>query len=483
MGPVAVIDDIRLDASAPLQDQLYRQLSRRIVDQRFRPGTTLPSSRQLARDLGVSRNTVNAVYDQLKAEGFLKTRPGKGVFVSEDIEAALNQPQALTGEPARSTLPLPPVPDIPPHSLRIAQDANLPFQPGLPDLDAFPIRSWNRILHHQESRKVLRGYNEIQGYRPLREAVAEYVRTARGVRCEAHQVMITNGAQQALSLIAAVLLQPGDPVLCENPGYRGSRYALGQHGNPLVPVPLKNQVLDVDALEHLGPARLLFCTPTHQYPMGGILDIAQRMALLRWAQRNQTWIIEDDYDSEFHFYNKPFAAIQGLFDSAPVLYVGSFSKTLMPGLRVGYLVVPEALIDHFLWAKRVNGGETPLLTQATIAEFIRSGQFTSHLRRMRQLYRDKWRHFQALVQERLQGRVTPVAESAGMHLVLEGDFDDVALSQALRERGFGSTPLSVHYLGDACQTGLVMGFASASERQMADCVDALHSLLPGAPRS
>ncbi|WP_417502412.1 PLP-dependent aminotransferase family protein [Marinobacter sp.] len=472
-----MINDIRLDSANPLQQQLYRQLSQRIIDQRYLPGRQLPSSRQLAADLGVSRNTVNAVYDQLKAEGFLLSYPGKGVFVNEDIRASLNKPDHAVLHVPSNAQPLPPLPVVPKHSMRLGEDANLPFQPGLPDLDAFPIRSWNRILHHQESRRLLRGYDCIQGYLPLRKAVADYARESRGVRCHEHQIIITNGAQQALSLIADVLLQTGDRVFCENPGYRGARYALGRYGNPLLPVPLKGQVLDVDALADMGPAKLLFCTPTHQYPMGGILDIAQRMALVQWAQRNQTWIVEDDYDSEFHFHNKPFAAIQGLFDNTPVLYVGSFSKTLLPGLRVGYLVVPEAMVEAFLWAKRVTGGETPLLMQATIAEFITSGQFNRHLRRMRQLYKEKWTYFQKLVLAELGGLVTPVAESAGMHLVLEGSFDDADISQKLRTKGFGSTPLSVHFIGEEARTGLVMGFASASERETKAAVMALKLLL------
>lgn len=472
-----MINDIRLDSTSSLQKQLYQQLSQRIIDQRYLPGRRLPSSRQLATDLGVSRNTVNAVYDQLKAEGFVQSHAGKGIFVHENIRAALNQPDQPFMHTKANTVPLPPLPVVPKHSLRLGEDANLPFQPGLPDLDAFPIRSWNRILHHQESRRPLRGYDNTQGYQPLRRAIADYVRSSRGVRCQEHQVIVTNGAQQALSLIADVLLQSGDRVFFENPGYRGARYALSRYGNPLLPVPLKGQVLDVDALANMGPAKLLFCTPTHQYPMGGILDVAQRMALLQWAQRNQTWVIEDDYDSEFHFHKKPFAAIQGLFDNTPVLYVGSFSKTLLPGLRVGYLVVPEPMVEAFLWAKRVSGGETPLLTQATIAEFIESGQFGRHLRRMRQLYRDKWAYFQKRVLEELGGLVTPIAESAGMHLVLEGNFDDVSLSQQLRAHGFGSTPLSAHYIGEEAQTGLVMGFASASERETETAILVLKSIL------
>ena len=335
-----MIDDIRFEHTTPLQTQLYQHLSQRIIHRRYPPGSQLPSSRQLAADLGISRNTVNAVYDQLKAEGFLQSRAGRGVFVHQDLNLAINQP---TGGAIQTTqaMTLPPLPPAPASRLKLGEDANLPFQPGLPDINAFPIRSWNRILHHQESRTSLRGYDTTQGYQPLRRAIADYLRASRGVRCQEHQVIVTNGAQQALSLIADVLLKPGDRVFVENPGYRGARYALGRHGNPLLPVPLKQQVLDVGVLDSLGAAKLLFCTPTHQYPMGGILDVSQRMALLQWARRNQTWIVEDDYDSEFHFYNKPFAAIQGMFDTAPVLYVGSFSKTLLPALRVGFLDVVE----------------------------------------------------------------------------------------------------------------------------------------------
>lgn len=475
MGPVGVIDDIRLNDEQPLQHQLYQRLSERILEQRYPPGRRLPSSRQMAQDLGISRNTVNAVYEQLKAEGFLQSQPGKGVFVHEDIKAAVNPAGPGLSKPAHRPGPLPPIPVASGSRSRTEEDANLPFQPGLPDLDAFPIRSWNRILHHQESLRSLRGYNSIQGYGPLRRAIAGYLRTSRGVRCEDHQVIITNGAQQALSLIAEVFLRPEDTILCEDPGYRGARNALGRFGNPLRPIPLKHQVLDVDALPVSGSARLLFCTPTHQYPMGGILDLSQRLALVQWARQNGCWIIEDDYDSEFHFYNKPFAAIQGLVENAPVLYMGSFSKTLLPALRVGYLVVPEAVVEPLLWAKQISGGESPLLVQATIAEFIESGQFARHLRRMRQLYREKWQRFQQEVTRHLGGQVRPIAESAGMHLVLEGDFDDQAISTWLRTRGFGSTPLSAHFIGAAARTGLVMGFASANERQMEDCVKTLHS--------
>jgi len=476
-----VIDDIRLDGHSPLQQQLYQQLAQRILHRRYLPGSRLPSSRQLAQDLGISRNTVTAVYDQLKSEGFLQSRAGQGIFVHDNIRPDVLRADGKAPSPSKGFAgALPPIPKRINSNISRAEDASLPFQPGLPDLDAFPIRSWNRILHHQESRRMLRGYDSTQGYQPLREAIASYLRSSRGVRCVAEQVIITNGAQQALSLIADVLLEPGDAVFCENPGYRGARHALASRGNSVIPVPLRQQVLDVAALDALGQARLLFCTPTHQYPMGGILDISQRMALLQWAGRNQTWIIEDDYDSEFHFYNKPFAAVQGMFDNTPVLYIGSFSKSLLPAMRVGYLVVPPPLVEHFVEAKRINGGESPLLIQATLTEFIETGQFTRHLRRMRQLYRKKWLHFQARVAEELGGWVTPVAESAGMHLVLEGDFDDLELSRWLRTQGIGSTPLSAHFISEGARTGMVLGFASASERQIEQCVALLKQWLTSA---
>ncbi|MCG8519488.1 MAG: PLP-dependent aminotransferase family protein [Pseudomonadales bacterium] len=468
-----MITDLQIDSTLPLQQQLYRQLSQRILQRRYPAGSRLPSSRQLAQDLGVSRNTVNAVYDQLRSEGFLQTQAGRGIFVHQDIDSR-HCPPTKGASPQPERVAIPPLPALPEGAIRRSdQDSNLPFTPGLPDLAAFPIRAWNRILHHHESRPSLMGYNSLQGYRPLRRAVAEYVGSARGVRCHEDQVIITQGAQQALALIADIFLKPGDRVLCEDPGYRGARYALGRHGNPLIPVPLRHQVLDIDVLADAGPARLLYCTPTHQYPMGGILDASQRMALVEWAQRNQTWIIEDDYDSDFHFYTKPFAAIQGMFDQAPVLYMGSFSKTLMPALRVGYLIVPDTLVEHVLRAKRVMGGETALLTQAVIAEFIDSGQFTRHLRRMRQNYREKWEQFQGLVIDQLSGLAAPIAESAGMHLVLTGDWPDRDCNHWLWQQGYGSTPLSAHYLGPAQQQGLVMGFASASDQQIRDCVAAL----------
>ncbi len=467
-------NDLHLLADQPLQAQLYRELANRITDQRWQPGLQLPSSRQLAADLNISRNTVNAVYDQLKAEGLLQSQIGKGFFVHPDLHHSLGalETRQLAVAPAATALPVPRMSGI--KLLRQAgTDNNQPFTPGLPDLQNFPQRAWNRVLHHHENRLPLKGYDSAQGYLPLRRAVAEYLRTSRGVRCHQDQVIITHGAQQGLALIGELFLNQGDIVLTEDPGYRGARYAMARRDIQLQPIALRSQVLDVAALPAQTEAKLLYCTPTHQYPMGGILDYGQRMQLLQWASHTGTWIVEDDYDSEFHFYNKPIAAMQGLVEKPPVLYLGSFSKTILPALRTGYLVVPENLVDDFVWAKRISSGESPLLHQAVAAEFIDTGQFSRHLRRMRQLYRQKYELLQQLLEQQLLDFVTPVAESAGMHLVLKGDFDDRALSQWLLQHGFGSTALSEHYLGGATKSGLILGFASASPAQTRQCVELL----------
>lgn len=464
------LNDLHLDDPAlsdrSLQSQLYQALSQRILDGRLQPGDRLPSSRLLAKDLGIARNTVLAVFDQLQAEGFIRHQPRSGTFVDPRLVVP-----ALNNTPQPAVYPRPALPQPTPVWLSSDQtqpsdERNRPFTPGLPDHHHFPLSSWNRLLHQQESRTALLGYDSQQGYPPLRRAIAGYLRQARGVRCHPDQIIITAGAQQALSMIAELFLQAGDRVLIEDPGYRGARYALARPGVELQPVPLADTVLDLDQLPAQTDAKLLYCTPTHQYPLGGILDISQRLRLLDWAARAGVWIIEDDYDSEFHFTNKPLAAMQGLIDDAPVLYLGSFSKTLFPALRLGYLVVPADLVAAFNQLKRIHTGESPLLLQAVTAAFIEQGHFGRHLRRMRQHYHGKWQLLSKLVEQQLSGRFRAVAESAGMHLVLEREGDDKAWAEQLSQAGYGPLALSDYALGKAPRTGLVIGFANSSEAEI-----------------
>ncbi|RDE22749.1 PLP-dependent aminotransferase family protein [Motiliproteus coralliicola] len=476
------LDEILLDRAKPLQQQLYRQLHQLILQGRLRPGFRLPSSRRLAETLGVSRNTVTLVLEQLKQEGFLISRVGSGCYVNRQL------PQDCLGLDAavwESSVHPPELSlyaqGLEEYRMRADADegsADLPFTVGLPDLTCFPAATWSRILRRHSDRTCLMGFDDPMGYPPLREALSNYLAASRGVRCKPEQVLITQGAQQALALCALVLLNPGEQVLVENPGYAGAREALLARGAKLEPLPMGPQGVDTAALPSQTEARLMYCTPTHQYPLGGILSAAQRLQLLDWAASQRLWIIEDDYDSEFHFHAKPIAALQGMAPHTPVIYMGSFSKTLLPASRLGYLVVPESLANTFATAKRYQGGDSPMLLQAAAADFIAEGHFVRHLRRMRQCYQRKWDHIHDLLIP-LAGRVESLAESAGMHLVLQIDgVDDRVLCRAFHEQGFGGTPLSSYYLeGTKPRQGIVLGFAHSSRAEREDAVAVLKQLL------
>jgi GntR family transcriptional regulator / MocR family aminotransferase len=478
MIEVISLDDIVIDRQSNLQDQLYRGVVNKIVKGELRQGVKLPSSRLLAKDLKISRNTVIKTYDQLCDEGYLMSKLGSGIFVNADC---LNHSFNVDENNQRFVYKLPSLSSFA-DSLNInveSSSKNLPFSPGLTALDEFPFKIWQQIFKRHTDRKYLYGYDDPNGYLPLREALVDYLAHSRGVKCKADQVIITQGAQQAITLCAQVLVDPGQQVLIEEPGYRSANSAFQALGANIKPVPLHNNRLNVSYLREsqLANASVLYCTPTHQYPMGGILPAGERMELLSWAVENNTWIIEDDYDSEFHFDQKPVASIQGLADEAPIVYLGSFSKTMFPGLRLGYLVVPKQVSEYFSSAKSATCGESNLLTQAVLADFIKEGHFTRHIRRMRQSYHKKWLHFRELLNS-LSPRCKLIAESAGMHLVLEiGGIDDSLLSGYLQMFGFSPSPLSAYYKEESKKTGLVLGFANTSKQQREELVEHIRQFL------
>ncbi|TXR53291.1 PLP-dependent aminotransferase family protein [Reinekea thalattae] len=470
-----------LDTTQPLQAQIHRQFVQWIKEGRLEPGTRLPSSRQLSLLLAVSRNTVVAVIDQLKAEGFVRTEVGRGSF----IEPSLPQVQPI--DPVVSSLEFSSLPlsgfaqQLEQLSVSVHQKT-MPFTPGIPALEDFPMAVWQRLWRYNQSRIRLMGYDHYQGYMPLRSAIADYLRVSRGVRANADQILITDGAQQALALSALVLLDDGDKVLHENPGYRGAQSAFSIRHTQQVAVPLKHQAIDVDWLikheQHCEDAKLLYTTPTHQYPMGGLLSAADRIRLLEWATEKKLWLIEDDYDSEFHFLHSPVAAMQGMTQQNNVIYMGSFSKVLYPSLRLGYLVLPKQLVAPFTQAKSIVSGESTLLQQAVIADFIEEGHFARHLRRMRQSYKKKWLDFEDKINKKLAQQVDVIAESAGMHLVLDfNGRDDKSICRILNQEGFGGSALSAYYLDDAQKTGMVFGFANSNEQQREALVERLADLL------
>src|SRR5687768_11159986 len=422
----------------PLYRQIYSHVRQCILDGRLAPGARLPSTRQLAADLRVSRSTAVQAYEQLRAEGYIEGLGGAETRVS----GALPDSFVRTGPrdadqplPLRSTL----VPSARARATAAAFRKSAPpfglgpraFRAGVPAVDVFPVDTWGRIMARRWSRTPARdlSYADAFGYRPLREAVADYLRAARGVRCTADQVMITAGSQQALDLASRVILDPGDKVWLEDPGYHGARGAFTAAGATIVPVPVDNDGLDVMAGRTLAPdARLAFVTPSRQLPLGATMSLPRRLSLLEWAATSRAAIFEDDYDSEFRYASRPLPALQGLDRSGCVLYAGTFSKVTFPSLRLGYLVVPAAMIDVFSAARHFIDFHSPYLEQAVMTDFIVEGHFERHIRRMRAIYHERQVLLVSLARERLGGLLDVRPADAGMTVVgwLGGGLDDVA---------------------------------------------------------
>jgi GntR family transcriptional regulator/MocR family aminotransferase len=483
MGPILIpeFSDFQVNPGHDtLQMQLYHQCVDRIQRGIWPPGARLPATRRCAQTLGISRNTITATFSQLVAEGFLVSRQGSGFFVHEELPQSL----AIESPPNSTQCIESPLPQLSGYGKKL--DANkrsstlamLPFTVGVPDLRAFPSDIWSRIERRNQQRHDLLGFEDFQGHAQLRSAVATYLRASRHVNCTAENVLITQGAQQAITLCAQVLLEADDKILIENPGYSRARQAFAGQQVDISTLAVDSSGLNASQLPATSPAKLMYTTPTHQYPLGGIMPAAERLKLLEWARNNQTWIIEDDYDSEFHFYDKPVAALQGMTQNSPVIYMGSFSKTLFPALRLGYLVLPTPLIGAFTGAKSSVDGESPLVAQATTAQFMLEGHFQRHIRRMRVNYRKKWEHMMALVEQHLGSTFSIVAESAGMHVALvNNSIDDVALARELNDAGIGGSALSSYYAGKPLLHGLVLGFANSTARQRENGIQYISKLM------
>ncbi len=484
---------IRIDprARTGLQRQLYAGIRRAIVEGIVAPGTRLPSSRALAQDLGVSRMTAVLALDQLRAEGYLEARRTSGTFVVTELPDLA---------PAPRVAPPPAVPRHPPVSARGAALAAIPpsarrvgiaprpFRLGVPALDLFPVRTWAQIAGRR-LRSVTAAqldYGDIAGVRALREAIAEHVSSARGTRCDAAQIFVTAGAQRAQELVCSLLLDSGDAAWLEEPGYPGARRALLAAGARLVPVPVDADGLDVVAGARLAPsARLALVTPSHQFPLGVSMTLARRTALLAWARDARAWVVEDDYDSEFRHGARPVPCVHGLDADGRVVYVSSFSKTLFPSLRLGFLVVPPDLHDTIWASRRAADHAPPTLDQVTLAEFIADGHYDRHLRRMRTAYTER---LEALAEaaERCCGgalRLNPV--STGLHVAAELlGADDARVFAEAATRGVEVMPLSAYHVGEGPRlNGLVLGFGAARPDAMGPAMERLAAAIEAARRS
>lgn len=457
-------------SSEPLFRQLYRSLRDAILDGRLAPGLRLPSTRTLAADLDVSRNTVVAAFEQLHAEGYLDSRVGHGTRVAQSLPEYFRRASRPAAAPAAHVDSITAQPSERAARIEAATAAKSlvsehapPFAPGLPALDRFPLALWQRIMA-QRARVVdpeLLGYASACGYAPLRRALVQYLSISRGLRCAVEQVFVVSGAQQALQLSAQVAIDPGDVALVEDPGYHGAIGALTAAGATIVGVPVDAEGLDIRAAEASAPrARMVYVTPSHQFPLGLTMSLRRRLALLEWARASGAWIVEDDYDSEFRYVSRPLTALAGLDESERVIYCGSFSKVLFPGLRLGYAVVPARLVDAFAAARLVADTHRATFEQVVLAEFIEEGHFERHVRRMQVLYRERRDVLIDCLTREFGGDVRVGGEEAGMHLVLwlpDGvDARDVQHKAA--RRGIDTIPVSAFAVDRAVPPGLVLGY-------------------------
>jgi len=497
---------IHLDAQSelPMYRQLYEGMRRSILEGEFVAGARMPATRNFAKDLGVSRNTVMQAFDQLFAEGYLEGKVGSGTYVShalpDDLLRARPVVQPITlatqiksnefnfatglGQPVinrdainrevsdrgKETASL---------RLYVSDDNNYavrPFVTGLPALDAFPMDTWIRVAarcwRYLSTREL--GYANPAGYMPLRKAIAARLRDTRAVQCEPEQVIIVSGTQQAINLSAHILLNPGDAVWFEDPCYLGARAALSNNGAKLIPVPVDDEGLNVcEAITRAPNARMAFVSPSYQVPMCVTMSLPRRLALLDYAARHGMWVIEDDYDSEFRYAGRPLASLQSLDTAQRVIYIGTFSKSLLPALRLGYLVVPPDLVDAFTAARAIANRHAHTLEQAIVAEFIAEGHFGQHLRRMRTLYAERQAALVTAAEKEFDGLIDVKPADAGLNLVgwLSETFaahgiSDTQVAQHAAANGLSTPAIATFSLEPNQRQGLLMGYAALTPREI-----------------
>ncbi len=459
---------VEREASTPLFRQLYLQVRAAIAAQRVRPGTRLPSTRLLASRLGVARASVVAAYEELLAEGYVTGRTGSGTYVSEALPAPVGDGRRASRPHALREAPLP-------EHARVFESllpqrgpaVPAPFATGRTTVDNRTLEAWRRISHRalRDFSPVHLGYTDPAGLPELRAVLCDYLQAARAVRCDPEQIVITNGTQQAIDLAIRVLLRRGDDVWLEDPCYLLTHGALVAAGMRVRPIPVDGEGIDVRAGRRLAPrARAAYVTPSHQYPLGVTLSMPRRLALLEWAQATGAWIIEDDYDSVFRFEGRPLASLQGLDESARVIYAGSLNKVLFPGLRMGYAVVPRALLPAYVNLRNLTDRHPASFNQTVLAQFMAEGHFAAHLRRTRLAYqaaRD------ALTRALARGAgdvLTFSPPEQGMHGVayLRAGHSDAALVAGAQREGLATRALSRTYLQAPPRQGLILGFSGYS---------------------
>jgi GntR family transcriptional regulator/MocR family aminotransferase len=466
-------------SDAPLWQWLYGEIRGAILDGRLRRGTRVPATRALAHRYGVSRGTVVTAFEQLTAEGYLDGRVGDGTYVTLRLPDEFTTPASAPDAPnaTRRARPLSRLA----ARLKPAPTADVtpprPFRPD-PAIDAFPIDLWTQIARRrfQRATRTLLADADPRGYRPLREAIADYLGSARGVRCSADQVIVVAGIQHGLDLAIRVLLDPGAGVCLEDPCHPIVSAMFRALPARMIPVPVDDRGLDVAAgIRRCRRPRLIYTTPAHQFPLGPMMTVDRRLALLEWAAQSGARIFEDDYDSEYRYDGRPIPALQGIDRSGSVIFSGSFSKVLLPTLRLGYLVVPSELVDNFAAARFISDRHSSVLEQAVMCDFLTDGHFARHIRRMREIHAARLNALTEAIRDKLAGHVSLRPTAAGISAIawLQQRFKARSVVAAAAENGVEVVALSDFVLNTPRREGLLLGFAPYDLRQIDDGVTRL----------
>ena len=482
--------DLSLEAATDTQDLwrwLYTELRGAILDGRLKPGARMPSTRNIGKQYSISRGTVVAAFDQLQAEGYTRTEVGSGTYVASGIPdgflpatrkaARLALPASKAAPSKRAQLSVKDV-EVMPASRSIGKA----FRSYEPAIDLFPVDLWARVASRvlRRAPRSLYGHGNAAGYQPLRRAIAEYVGASRGVRCSPEQIIVTAGTQQALDLIGRFLLSAGDQVWMEDPGYSRALQVFRATGARVVAIPVDEDGIIVEAGRKLAPkAKLAYVTPANQFPMGVTMSAERRMELLRWSASVNAWIVEDEYDAEYRYSGHPVAALQTLDSSGCVIYIGTFTKMLFNALRLGFMVLPERLIEVFTSARTLVDLHPPTLDQAILAEFITEGHFGHHLRRMRQIYAERIDVLKSAADQHLSGMLDVVHAGAGIRTLgwLKTGKSDQDVAREVQELGLEVTPLSMFITKYEQPPALMLGFAGCSPAELRRGVSVLATAL------
>jgi GntR family transcriptional regulator/MocR family aminotransferase len=461
------------DSAAPAYRWLYTSLRAAILEGRLHPASRLPATRDLARQYHLSRGTIVNAVEQLKSEGYVQARMGSGTYVSNTLPDELLQVRGRAKPPLPLERTKPRI--ISAYAKRVhlfptfAPRPSRAFRPNLPALDLFPATVWAQVAARRlrkVSTNFLLGCDAL-GYLPLRQAVADYLNSSRGVNCAPDQVAIVSGAQEALDLVARLFVNPGDRVCVENPGYIGATIVFESLGAKISYVPLDEEGIKLGE-STLRNARLVYVTPGHQFPLGITMSLSRRLQLLESARKSRTLILEDDYDSEFRYSGRPVPALQGLDRHGQVLFMGSFSKVLFPSLRLGYLVLPSDLLDRFSATLSITRRHAPLMEQAILSDFITAGHFGRHLRRMREIYAERLSVLLHSAKHNLAGLLEISGVEAGLQTVgwLKRGINAESAAAAATKRNVEVIPLSVYSQGNIASTGLQLGFAAVDAKEI-----------------